>query len=143
MNILEMAKKLDIKTTDVTEEVFYGVELSEDFDLEEVESIIDNCNDDGRVSEYADGATPIYYHDINEKYEKQTRYNEGTTIDDCIKEGMVEPMREEADISKAKQCALYMDLEREAFSEIEDFKKEVEEKFDAYFNDDDEEYQAV
>jgi len=130
MNILEIAQKLEIELTDSINEIFYGIDLSSDFDLNEIEDIIDSINDDGRVNEYADSNTPIYYSDIDSKYER-CEY----TIDDVIDEGMVSPMESESDIFKAKQVALYMALERDAYSDIEDFKNEINEKFDDVFGD--------
>jgi len=138
MNILQVAKKLNIEIYDAVSEIFFDVELSKNFDLDEINQEIDNINYNGRLDEYADSNTPIYYSDIDASYDKQTASNRGYSIDDAISEGFFEAMESEGDISRAKQVALYMQIEQDAMQEIETFKDEINEKYDSVFDDSEE-----
>ncbi|MCK5538020.1 MAG: hypothetical protein KAI79_14440 [Bacteroidales bacterium] len=124
LTILELAKKLNVHAP------VFVCDYSNQFDditpenIDDLESVIEyDCFQD-QVSEYADSNTPIYYNDIDSKYDSQVNSN-GISIDDAINDGMCQPMKSESDISKAKQVALYMQIEIDTYSELEDFKTEM------------------
>jgi len=118
MDILTLAKKLKIETPQFVDDYSNQFDDITEDNIDDIESLFDGLCD--YISEYADSNTPIHYTDIDKQYDKCS-----VTIDDCIDEGLIQPMENEGDISRAKQCALYMEIERETYIEVEDFKKEL------------------
>jgi len=67
------------------------------------------------VCEFANNQVPIYNCTIDEEYKECS-----ITIDDVIEEGLMESMKSEFDIIKAKQVALYMSYEQEIYNAIQE-----------------------
>ena len=119
--ITEMAKKLNVDIPDFINDYSNQIDSIGVSDTGDIKNIIEFSYFQDSVSEYADSNTPIYYSDIDAQYETC-----GFTIDDVVSEGLVEPMESEGDISKAKQVALYMQIEQDTYKEIQDFVDEME-----------------
>lgn len=103
-------------------------EIVENLDEEEYDdysAIYDELTYDGELYEYADSATPIYYHDIAKWFGENQ-----SAVDDYIDEfgDMATGSDGKADMMKTIQCAYCMTYERDIASALEAVCEEVEEE---------------
>lgn len=125
MTIIELAEKFKIEIPDFISEYSNQIEDITSENYQDLESVVEYTYYQDHISEYADSNTPIYYSDIDERYNRQVN-NNGYCIDDAIYEGLCEPMESESDISHSKQVAIYMQIEQDTYEEIRDFVSELE-----------------
>ena len=115
MDILKLAKNNNINIPEIIEE--YSNILDNDLSIDDNLELIKDI-----IFEYADSRCPIYYSDIDSQY-KDCSYS----IDNVISEGLIESMKNESDISKCKQIAIFMEIEQKTHEELNSFLKELKE----------------